>query len=79
MAATNRNLNDLAKAGLFREDLYYRIRVIHFVLPTLRNRREGYTSPRESSRDETQPSTGEGRYWSLRGGYGKIDEIRFPR
>ncbi len=40
MAATNRDLRDLIKQGLFREDLYYRINVIHLVVPPLRDRRE---------------------------------------
>jgi PAS domain S-box-containing protein len=40
VAATNRNLSDLVKAGTFREDLYYRIRVIHLQLPALKGRRE---------------------------------------
>jgi transcriptional regulator with PAS, ATPase and Fis domain len=40
VAATNRNLSDLVQRGSFRNDLYYRIRVIHLKLPTLRDRRE---------------------------------------
>jgi transcriptional regulator with PAS, ATPase and Fis domain len=40
MAATNRNLPHLILQGQFREDLFYRINVIHIVVPPLRERRE---------------------------------------
>src|SRR5436309_8601536 len=40
IAATNRNLRDLINQGQFREDLFYRINVIHLVVPSLRERRE---------------------------------------
>ena len=40
IAATNKNLTKLARTGAFREDLYYRIRVVHLTLPGLDKRRE---------------------------------------
>jgi DNA-binding NtrC family response regulator len=40
LAATNRNLRDLIASGQFREDLFYRLNVIHLIVPPLRERRQ---------------------------------------
>ncbi len=40
IAATNRNLQELVKAGLMREDFFYRIHIIPITLPPLRERKE---------------------------------------
>jgi transcriptional regulator with PAS, ATPase and Fis domain len=40
IAATNRGLRDLIAQGAFREDLFYRLNVIHIEVPPLRERRE---------------------------------------
>ena len=36
IAATNRNLRELIAQGQFREDLFYRLNVIHLIVPPLR-------------------------------------------
>jgi PAS domain S-box-containing protein len=40
VAATNKNLREAVKEGAFRQDLYFRLNVIHITIPPLRERQE---------------------------------------
>jgi two-component system, NtrC family, response regulator GlrR len=40
ISATHRDLQQLMSAGQFREDLYYRLNVVHIEMPSLNRRRE---------------------------------------
>ncbi len=44
VAATNKDLSQLVREGKFREELFYRIRVIYLKIPALRERREDIPS-----------------------------------
>ena len=61
-AATHRDLDAIVRAEKFREDLYYRLRVISMDVPPLRDRMEdlpelvGYFLARHASRSEKQIS-----------------------
>ena len=39
VSATNRRLEDLIRRGEFRDDLFYRLNVVHFTVPPLRERK----------------------------------------
>ncbi|MDP4159767.1 MAG: sigma 54-interacting transcriptional regulator, partial [Bacillota bacterium] len=60
IAATNRNLEDMMKKGIFREDLYYRLNVVTLNIPSLRKRPEdiylliNYLLPKLNQRLHTQ-------------------------
>ena len=40
ITASNKNIENLVKEGIFRDDLYYRLNVVQIVLPPLRERKE---------------------------------------
>ncbi|EKD36232.1 MAG: hypothetical protein ACD_75C01590G0002 [uncultured bacterium] len=48
IAATNQNLQEQMRKGLFREDLYYRLNIVPITIPPLRQRREDIPALAES-------------------------------
>ena len=64
LAATNRNLHELVRAGTFRDDLLYRLEVIPLVIPPLRERREEIIPLAESFLFEFNREAGQESYIS---------------
>ncbi|HYV86114.1 MAG TPA: sigma 54-interacting transcriptional regulator [Patescibacteria group bacterium] len=58
VAATNRDLEAAMGRGMFREDLYYRLRVFEIRLPPLRERREDILPMAEAFLEEIGPAVG---------------------
>ena len=60
IAATHRSLDRLVQEGKFREDLYFRIRVVQIQIPPLRDRHEDIPILAESFRKEYSLENGKG-------------------
>ena len=60
VAATHRDLETMVRQGKFREDLFFRIRVVQIVLPPLRDRLEDIPLLAEHFRQEYAKENGKG-------------------
>src|SRR5262249_34150483 len=85
IAATNQDLESAVKAGRFREDLYYRLRVVELAIPPLAERRDDIPllvdrflkEAAQRFGREVKPLTGEAlRACMARGWKGNVRELK---
>ena len=86
IAATNKNLEDLVRAGKFRQDLYYRLYVLQLNIPPLRERKEDIPPlvdsfiqefrQREGFHTEIQLTTADYALLQAQPWYGNVRELR---
>jgi DNA-binding NtrC family response regulator len=78
VAATNRNLEALVEKGAFREDLFFRIRVVQILLPPLRDREEDIPILAEQFRKEYVLENGKPSLEFSRESLGLLCDYRWP-
>jgi len=78
VAATNRNLEALVENGTFREDLFFRIRVVQILLPPLRDRAEDIPILAEHFRKEYALENGKPSLEFSRESLGLLCDYRWP-
>ena len=61
IAPTHRNLQELTDSGQFRNDLFYRLNVMTFVLPPLRERKEDILGNRGMAARPNEPAIEQAR------------------
>ena len=85
VAATNRNLEEMVKAGKFREDLFFRLNVVRITTPALRERSEDVPLllehfikqfSKENAYEPVTIETGAMRYLQAYAWPGNIRELR---
>ena len=79
IAATNRDVKRLVEEGKFLEDLFYRLNVIPFVLPPLRDRREDIPAAGRALPAQARATHGPEGGRAQRGRAGAADHLRLAR
>lgn len=78
VAATHRNLEAMVREGKFREDLYFRIRVVQIALPPLRERPEDIPILADHFRREYAKENGKGDLRFSSGAMQMLRAYRWP-
>ncbi len=79
LSATHRNLEEMNERGEFRQDLYYRLKVVEIVLPPLRERKEDIPKLVRYFLDKYGKREGLQRRADHAGGAAEADALRLPR